>query len=87
VDGDGRILGFEERGVDSNVMVSAGLYLMHKQTLAHMPDGAFSLEYDFFPEFVKLFPCYAFITDDEVLDIGTSERYNHAEKMYKHKLI
>ena len=82
VDDSGCILGFEERGGDSGTMVSAGLYIMRKQALVHMPDGEFSLEYDFFPEFVKLFPCHAFITDGVVLDIGTPERYYQAQNTY-----
>lgn len=82
VDPTARILSFEEKRGNKDFPINAGVYLMHKQVLSYMPAGVFSLEYDFFPEFVKRFPCYAFQIKGEVIDIGTPERYNLANKRY-----
>ena len=82
VDASARILGFEEKSADKNLPVSTGVYMMNKDVLAKMPSGPFSLEYDFFPTFVQKFPCYAFFSEGDVIDIGTPERYHSAKKRY-----
>jgi len=76
----GRITGFRERATERAGFVSAGIYLMEKTALHSMPDGAFSLEQDFFPKITAEYPCFAFITAGDVLDIGTPERYNRANQ-------
>lgn len=75
-----RILSFEEKSGNKAFPISAGIYVMHRQAFSHMPDGVFSLEYDFFPEFVKRFSCHAFSVKGDAIDIGTPDRYNLANK-------
>lgn len=69
--------------------INAGIYLMRRDIFSHMPDkDIFSLEYDLFPKIVeKQFidntknmdgKCYGFLTDSEVIDIGTPERYERS---------
>jgi len=38
----------------------------------------FSLEYDFFPTMKEL-GCYGYLTESELFDIGTPERYEYAK--------
>jgi len=67
----------EKRSSLSNVsLTNAGLYLMRREIFYRMPKKeTFSLEYDLFP---KLENFYGFVTDNEVIDIGTPERYEKA---------
>jgi NDP-sugar pyrophosphorylase family protein len=46
-----------------------------------MPEGAFSLESDFFPKLVGQ-EFYGFPTDAELVDIGTPERYERAQHIF-----
>lgn len=74
-----RILSFDEK-IDTvrESLINAGVYLMQKEVFSYMPEeDNFSLEYDLFPRLVKE-KCYGFITENEVIDIGTPERYNKA---------
>lgn len=79
-----RIINFKEKPIDSNeILINAGIYIMQKDIFFHMPDRKFfSLEYDLFP---KLYGdmCFGFITDSEVIDIGTPERYRRAIDIYQ----
>lgn len=74
-----RIMSFKEKAVCTNeCLVNAGIYLMQKEVFSYMPDeNHFSLEYDFFPELIHD-NCYGFITESELIDIGTPERYEKA---------
>lgn len=80
---DARITGFDERSSNMELPMNAGVYLMHRQAFGHMPQGAFSLEYDFFPKVVQALPCYAFLMEGDALDIGTPERYERAKQTYR----
>jgi NDP-sugar pyrophosphorylase family protein len=78
---DGRISGFRERAADRAGYVNAGAYMMHRSVFDIMPpEGEFSLEQDIFPKVVVTHPCFAFVTDASVLDIGTPERYRRANE-------
>lgn len=78
---------------DSNVhykkLINAGIYLMRKDIFSYMPDNdIFSLEYDLFPKIIERQftdntknmdnKCYGFLSDSEVIDIGTPERYERS---------
>jgi len=71
----------EKADEDKKHYMNAGVYCMRKDAFSHMPDGAFSLETDFFPSLVsdkKDF--YGFPVDGVLIDIGTPERYKLAQK-------
>lgn len=79
LDGSQRIRRFEEK-MDNNgeCLINAGVYMMQKEIFSYMPDeNHFSLEYDLFPKLVKD-KFYGFITENELIDIGTPERYKKA---------
>lgn len=78
VDEMGRVARFYEKEKNEYGLINAGIYLMNREIIAFFPgDAKFSLEYDLFPKLIgKGF--YAFITDAEMIDIGTPERYAEA---------
>lgn len=79
LDNSQRITSFKEKVTCTNeCLVNAGIYLMQKEVFSYMPDEKyFSLEYDLFPRLIDD-KCYGFITESELIDIGTPERYEKA---------
>jgi NDP-sugar pyrophosphorylase family protein len=73
------IKSFKEKVVGGDeCLINAGVYLMQKDVFSYMPDeNYFSLEYDFFPKLIEN-KCYGFIIENELIDIGTPERYEKA---------
>lgn len=61
-------------------LVSCGAYIIDTATLSEAPDGAFSIEADFFPGLARAGRVAAFVVDgDEAFtDIGTPESYARA---------
>jgi len=58
--------------------MNAGIYFMEKRVFSYMPEGTFSLEYDFFP---KLKDSFGYKAEAKLYDIGTPERYEQAKQM------
>lgn len=86
IDGSNRIISFEEK-IDTKVecLINAGVYMMQKEVFSYMPEEEkFSLEYDLFPKLVN-YKCYGFITENELIDIGTPERYKKAIHLIRGK--
>jgi len=83
LDRGGKITSFNEKiKKEGGHFLSAGIYVMSKNVFRRMPDGPFSLETDFFPKLTgEAF--YGFPVDGEVVDIGTPERYESANKIFK----
>ncbi len=79
LDGSQKITSFKEKAASRDEsLINAGIYLMQKDIFSLMPEEKrFSLEYDFFPNLIED-KCYGFITDSELIDIGTPERYEKA---------
>jgi D-glycero-alpha-D-manno-heptose 1-phosphate guanylyltransferase len=73
------ITSFKEKVTDANpCLVNAGVYFMQKEIFSYMPEkNHFSLENDFFPSMIGG-RCVGFITNSELIDIGTPERYEKA---------
>lgn len=77
----------DEMGNKDKYLINAGIYLMRKDIFSYMPNNdQFSLEYDFFPKLIDKNnsgdtinsinnKCFGFITECELIDIGTPERY------------
>lgn len=83
LDKDNRIIGFSEKvDYESDRYINAGIYLMRRDIMDHMPDaGSFSLEYEVFPRLTSL-DFFGFVSDGELIDIGTPERLKHAEQFF-----
>lgn len=78
LDGSQRITSFKEKvAFKSGCLINAGIYFMQREVFSYMQDGRFSLEYDLFPRLIDD-KCYGFITESELIDIGTPERYEKA---------
>lgn len=76
VDDRGRIIDFKEKEGAVAGFINGGIYLMHQRVFDHMPEAAvFSVEKDFFPRVLEQ-PCYGYVVESEVMDIGTPERYH-----------
>jgi len=79
-----RIMSFNEKLKNNEQLINAGIYIMNKEIFSHMPNKKkFSLEYDLFPEIIRKNNCYGFITDSEITDIGTPERFKRAQNIFK----
>jgi len=83
-DGDGRIIGFHEKvKADGMSLVNAGVYLFSKEVLSLVPVRKnCSLEFDLFPLLVQNKAVYGFFTNQQLIDIGTPERYELAKKIF-----
>ena len=77
IDSTSRISSFNEKDdKNGSYLINAGIYFMRKEILGYMhKEKAFSLEYDFFPQVVKKYPCYGFSVSSKLWDIGTPTRY------------
>lgn len=94
LNGSQEIISFNEKISDSKdsnkeSLINAGIYIMRKDIFCSMPrQDIFSLEYNLFPRIIYSNQivdinnrCYGFLTDHEVIDIGTPERYKRATKI------
>ena len=79
-----RITSFNEKiASGSENVINAGIYLMEKDIFSYMPEqNRFSLEYNLFPKVINN-RCYGFLTESELIDIGTPERYEKAVNLLK----
>lgn len=79
----GRITSFSEKyGEREHEYINAGIYIFHKDALRYIPENKnFSIEKDLIPS-LKEFGIYGFATEHEVIDIGTPERYEYAQKFF-----
>lgn len=82
LDDSQEIVRFEEKKAKSRkTFVNAGIYLFQHDIFSMIPAGTkYSLEYDLFPGLVgRRF--YGFVTEAELIDIGTPRRYYRAVKV------
>jgi NDP-sugar pyrophosphorylase family protein len=79
LDNSQRIIGFEEKKVKVRTgYINAGIYFFQKNVLSLIPENTkYSLEYDLFPRLTNL-DSLAFVSHEELIDIGTPERYERA---------
>jgi NDP-sugar pyrophosphorylase family protein len=85
---EGRILSFVEKPKAANLelqsLASGGVYVLEKEVLNYIPAQGFSdFAYDIFPKLLELsLPIYGYAlkSQDYLIDIGTIEKYNQANK-------
>jgi mannose-1-phosphate guanylyltransferase len=84
LDNNNRIISFSEKDpAGGPAFVNAGIYLFETSVLSLIPKGVkFSLEHEVFNTITD---CYGFKTDARLVDIGTKERYNEAQKIFSSK--
>jgi NDP-sugar pyrophosphorylase family protein len=82
VGSDDRIERFEEKtGREVPGLINAGIYVIDRNVLRHIPDGPGSLERDIFPQWLER-NVYAFESSGVFIDIGTPEDYAKAQAIY-----
>jgi NDP-sugar pyrophosphorylase family protein len=87
VDSKNRVTAFAEKICSaSDAHVNAGVYIFNRKILDIIePDRKSSLEYDIFPELIgKGF--YGHVSDGQLLDIGTPQRYARAAEFMSNAL-
>jgi NDP-sugar pyrophosphorylase family protein len=79
---DGAVQAFQEKSsVQSSGLINAGIYLMERNIGGAIPERhAYSLETDFFPQFVGR-GLYAVVGKPPFIDIGTPESFAGAGKI------
>lgn len=81
VDDNLRIIEFEEKPVEpKSNLANAGLYIAHKEIFEHLPQNGRLLDFgkDVLPRLVG--NMYGWQTEGYILDIGTMENYNKANR-------
>ena len=88
VDGEGRVLQFEEKdGRKAPGWINAGVYLIKRHLLHTIPDsGMTSLERTIFPKWIGG-EFYGYLSRGRFLDIGTPEAYASAEQFFASHIL
>lgn len=78
IDGQNRITAFNEKKSVKNAFINTGIYIFNRSIFSIIPSNTvYSLEYNLFPNFTSR-EFYGYITENEFIDIGTSERFKKA---------
>lgn len=86
--GNGRVLGFVEKGVPGSGLINAGCYVLPSNILDGFELGhAFSLEIDFLAKAVGMQQFDLFLTHGHFIDIGVPEDYVRAQTELAEVLI
>jgi len=59
-------------------MINAGVYVLRRDMLAHIPEGKCSIERDVFPRWIDQFDVRGYATDGEFIDIGIPDDYRRS---------
>ena len=83
LDNSERVINFSEKANKGRALVNAGIYLFEEKALSMIPaNKKYSLEYDLFPKAIDR-NCYGLRTNEELIDIGTPERYEYAKSFFR----
>ena len=77
-----RLTGFDEKVMNVDCFLNAGVYLFGFIFTLIPEKTIYSLEYDVFPKFINQ-RVYGYEVDLDLIDIGTPERYHKARKVFK----
>lgn len=78
---DGRVIAFlEKRSISAPGYVNAGVYLLSRQMLEQLPEGASSIERDAFPAWIKQHTVKGWVTDCAFIDIGIPSDYERSHE-------
>ena len=87
IDKENRIKGFfeKEKGNEFGMIINAGIYLFEPDLLNHIPDQKkISLEKEFFPHLLRENTAlFGYLSSGYFIDIGTSEKYDQAQRELK----
>lgn len=79
-----KIISFKEKGISGEGLINAGIYLIDSKFFKsqNLPKK-FSIETDFFAQFVQSNNVPYYIADGNFIDIGTPEDYKKAKELIK----
>jgi NDP-sugar pyrophosphorylase family protein len=78
---DERVTAFLEKQPDLGAgLINAGVYVLRRDMLGHIPEGKCSIERDVFPRWIERFQVKGFAADGEFLDIGVPEDYQRSHE-------
>jgi len=86
-----KIVGWYQRPHDfkdfsENMFLNSGIDVLSKKIIEFIPEGKSKLDINILPELVKRGEdIYGFPTDEKILDIGTPEKYEYAQKWYENQ--
>jgi D-glycero-alpha-D-manno-heptose 1-phosphate guanylyltransferase len=88
LDSSDKIISFEEKvSSEKKALISAGIYIMSVKEMNDLKKQfPISLENDIFPSMIKKQNCFGFLTDKEVMDIGTVKRYHDINRKLQNEL-
>ncbi|MFH1144978.1 MAG: sugar phosphate nucleotidyltransferase [Candidatus Eisenbacteria bacterium] len=78
IDGDGRLVGFDEKSAGGEAWINAGLYGLPRRFFEALPDRPASLEREVLPAWVAREPGWVYRSSAYFCDIGTPERLDRA---------
>lgn len=83
MDGDGRIISFEEKQNSGSGLINAGIYVFKRTLFDDVRENVkISLETELFPQFLKK-RVFGFLSSGKFIDIGTPESYIHSQTYLK----
>lgn len=83
LDNQNKIVALREKGLSGEGLISAGVYLLKKESLMEWPlQQVISMEMDILPKLIKK-GLYGKICDRPFIDIGTPESYQDAQIFFK----
>lgn len=68
----------EKQSVKEPGRINAGVYVLRREMLTHIPEGTCSIERDVFPRWLDEFDVRAWVTDGEFIDIGVPDDYRRS---------
>jgi NDP-sugar pyrophosphorylase family protein len=68
----------EKSGEEAPGRINAGVYVLRREMLDHIPPGPCSLERDVFPNWLQRYDVRGWVTDGEFIDIGVPDDYQRS---------
>ncbi len=89
LDSKQKIVTFAEKSdTASGAYINAGIYLVQNRFWEMLPKvSQFSLEKEVFPYLIQSHPCYGFVVESDLWDIGTPDRYARANRFFNRKSL
>jgi D-glycero-alpha-D-manno-heptose 1-phosphate guanylyltransferase len=77
-----RIVSFQEKGLSGPGLINSGTYLVRRDLRTRLPrTGAFSFERDILEAELPHLKIAAFVSDSQIIDIGTPEDFKRAQAL------
>lgn len=81
VDPRGRVSALAEKGPQGPGLINAGIYVLHRESIASWPEPQFSIETDYFPQRLAAERLYGEPCDGAFIDIGVPDDLRRAHEV------